>query len=564
MGLALRDKQTRASTDADSISSSTKYSLRTMSEASSVHKPSEQSPLLSPSSPKRGHLLELPRKKTPKWRSSQAITLLLIVVLILATCGDQLMESPQTRIIEAIICYRHYEHADPSKLLLGRAVIGPGAVGGVAEMDCKAADAVQSQLASLRGWQQLLDGFPSLIMAVPIGWAADKYGRKPFLTLAVISFVFRASWIQGVCWWWQAFDIRWTWFSSVHGLISGSSPVVSALFFVMLSDITPEAERAAIFLRVGAANIISALVMPPLSAWLMKWNPWIPSLTGTLLEVIAFFLCFIVPETLGYRHPNGSPGFSHPPTPSPESMPAPPDIAPIREPISADFSTRISTAIRESTSFIWADWRVPALILTFVGHILIASSGQLLLQYCSKRYGLSFSDATLLLSVRAGVNIILLFVILPWISTWVMQRFHLSGQRKDLYLSRASMAVVALGWFLVAASPNVALVVVSMAVASFGSGAMLLIRAFMTSLVPANHIARVYSVISIVDTLGAMFGAPVLAGLFSRGLAIGGGGIGLPFYFVSILSAAFTVILMAVRMRKNDHGYEPVQQADDE
>ena len=45
--------------------------------------------------------------------------------------------------------------------------------------------------------------------------------------------------------------------------------------FVVLSDITPEEKRADAFLRAGAFSILAALVMPPLAAWLMNYNPWL-------------------------------------------------------------------------------------------------------------------------------------------------------------------------------------------------------------------------------------------------------------------------------------------------
>ena len=45
--------------------------------------------------------------------------------------------------------------------------------------------------------------------------------------------------------------------------------------FVVLSDLAPEAKRADAFLRAGAFNILAALVMPPLAAWLMKYTPWL-------------------------------------------------------------------------------------------------------------------------------------------------------------------------------------------------------------------------------------------------------------------------------------------------
>lgn len=226
----------------DDGSSITKSDSRRTSKSPSIDEmPSESSPLLRSPRVSRGEYFDLPKTARSK-RSPQVIMAITMVVLLLITCGDQLMDSPQTRIIESVICYEYWEKVDPSKLEIGREGVGPGAVGGVAEIWCKT-DAVQSQLALLRGWQTFLDGFPSLVLAIPFGWAADRFGRKPVLLMGVISFPLRAGWIQFVCWFWQAFDIRMTWLSSLHGLLGGSSPVVVALLFVLLSDITPEADR---------------------------------------------------------------------------------------------------------------------------------------------------------------------------------------------------------------------------------------------------------------------------------------------------------------------------------
>lgn len=231
---------------------------------------------------------------------------LICLILVLVQCGDQLAQSPNSRIAEAIFCYDHYETTDPSKLLQDRATVGHGAIGGVAEILCKV-EAVQSQLSSLRGYQGFLDGIAPLLLALPLGWAADQYGRKPLLVLGTISFVFRAAWMQTVFWFWQSFDIRWTWASALHGLMAGSSPVVSALIFVIVADVVPEAERSKVFLQIGGVNLISSVCMPLLAAWLMEWTPWIPATAGTVLMALGVIVALFMPETLGYNEPPSEP-----------------------------------------------------------------------------------------------------------------------------------------------------------------------------------------------------------------------------------------------------------------
>lgn len=130
-----------------------------------------------------------------QWQSWEKIMFLILTVVLLVSLGDQWQEAPHARIMEAVICYRYFEKVDPSKLLLGRDQVGPGAIGGVAEMWCKADD-VQSELAMLRGWQATFDGLPGLILALPIGWAADKFGRKPFVLAGMLAIILRTAWLE--------------------------------------------------------------------------------------------------------------------------------------------------------------------------------------------------------------------------------------------------------------------------------------------------------------------------------------------------------------------------------
>ena len=512
------------------------------------HSATEATPLLST---ENGTIEDI--RSTHLSRSWQTLTYLLMLVIFLAGAGDSIVESPTTRIFESVICYRYFESEDPSKIQLGRAAVGPGAIGGVEERYCKA-DSVQQQLASLAGYQALFEGFPSLLLAVPFGWLADKYGRKPVLMLGLFSFLLKLLWIQLVTWFWQAFDIRMTWLSALHALLGGGSIVASSLFFVILSDIVPQDHRASTFLRVGAAELAAKVVIPPISASLMTINPWIPSLIGTGLLLTCFLTYCIVPETLNYYYqPAERPSASRPSPSSTETTQHP-------KPPSSDTNhstptkplNRLLHSLHTATAFLTHDYRIPLLILPFIGHSLIAQTSQLLLQYTSKRYQLTFSQATLLTTILNAVKVLLLFALLPYASTLAMRHFRLSAQRKDLYLGRASQGFVLVGWTLVGLSPNLTCVVISLVVAAMGQSTYLLIRSFLTSLVPAGQIARVYSIVSLVDTVGAMLGSPLLAGLFGRGLALGGGWVGLPFYFLGIISAAFAVLLFVVDLRKGE------------
>jgi MFS family permease len=280
----------------------------------------------------------------------------------------------------------------------------------------------------------------------------------------------------------------------------------------------------------------------------------IPALGGTLLIIISTLVYLMCPETIDFQKDSSSISEVH--------------LTSLATDEATQTSTRNQTItgrtrhslikLKQASAFLLDDWRVPALILPFILHMLVGTIGALLLQYLSKRYGLTFSDATLLMTIRSGVIVLLLFVILPYLSTMIMQKFQLSGPRKDLYLVRVSLVFIVVGWMLVGFSPNIPVVAISLAISALGQGFPLLLRSFLTSLVPAHHIARVYSIVSIVDTAGMMVGSPLLAGLFKRGLALGGVWIGLPFYFTALVGVMFLLLLLVIRLQKCEEGYVSV------
>ena len=166
---------------------------------------------------------------------------------------------------------------------------------------------------------------------------------------------------------------------------------------------------------------------------------------------------------------------------------------------------------------------------------------------------MTFAKATVLAAGYNGARVLMLFAVLPWITSFLTAKCKLCDQTKDLYLARASQVLVALGWVCVAASPQVWTLCVSLLAVALGSGAASLLRSFLTSLLPSHHVARTYSLIGIVDTLGCMLGYPLLTELFQKGLARGTGWVGLPFHFIGALSALLAGILFMVRLRKGEH-----------
>ena len=120
-------------------------------------------------------------------------------------------------------------------------------------------------------------------------------------------------------------------------------------------------------------------------------------------------------------------------------------------------------------------WDVVLLVLTFLIASIGRSSLSVFLQYVSKRYGWILANvsthpflvlvvfqktdfelapqANYLISFRAVTSLILLVVVLPMISTMLVDRFGLDAAWKDLAIARTRIILMASGFFIIAVSP---------------------------------------------------------------------------------------------------------------
>lgn len=95
-----------------------------------------------------------------------------------------MQKAPLTRVLEDILCRQHYESTQP----LGTHLTLP-----IPEQRCKI-PAVQGQLAMLRGWDATFSCIPTLLLALPYGYVADRYGRKIVLVLGLLGLTLSFAW----------------------------------------------------------------------------------------------------------------------------------------------------------------------------------------------------------------------------------------------------------------------------------------------------------------------------------------------------------------------------------
>lgn len=183
---------------------------------------------------------------------------------------------------------------------------------------------------------------------------------------------------------------------------------------------------------------------------------------------------------------------------------------------------------------------------------LFAAYSSTLAQHISTYFGWSLAQTSYLLS-PLGILQLVIIVLLPFISGFLTKetgRFRLSIFSKDLLLTRISLLLLIAGATIEGFSRDIVLFLVGLTVGSIGSSHGPLCRAIATSYVEPQQTSRLYALISMLETGGAMLGGPVLAWCFNIGLSKKGFWIGLPWFYVAGLVLVALLSLVFLRAPK--------------
>ncbi|CCC07670.1 unnamed protein product [Sordaria macrospora k-hell] len=446
---------------------------------------------------------------------------------------------------------------------------------------CKEED-VQSYLAMLQGWQATFDCIPSILMTVPFGILSDKWGRRPVLSLAMSGAML------------QMFALATIPSSSnciQHTRIGGGGGIIAAMLYTFISDIIPIAERATLFFQMHATYLTARMISGPIAGSLMVKSPWIPLILSLGLITLAAVTTLVFPETrhlkaqascsstkrlgkddnISTRLPTDDEDIAKPMI---LSSPPPSEPSTISSP-QKTIVNRLTTTLHSLTNFLATSNNKKICILTLaLGLVVIGKYAQaLLLQYATKRFGYSWSEASYLLTIPHFTSLITLLVILPFVSSLLLgtsplrlfdsgtsststrprSRFHLnftplSPLKKDLALARTSSLLLTSGCLLIAFASTRVSLTAGMVLFAVGSGVGSTLRSLLNALVDEEHMGLVNSVVGWLEMVGIMVAGPVLAEGMSEGLRRGGGWVGLPFWIAGGLLAGASGLVWAVRV----------------
>ncbi|KAF7908746.1 uncharacterized protein EAF01_004501 [Botrytis porri] len=498
----------------------------------------EESPLLEHSRPSTVGVNSLIHQT----RSPRIIILLLTTIVFIIGVAIYLVWIPSMRIYEDILCHRYYEE------LQGEGGVGLSST--IDEARCKG-DKVQEELNILTAVLETMKALPGMLMAVPYGLLADRIGRKPVFTLSILGLLLSLLFEVFIMSEWMMLPIRAIWFAPFLQFIGGGEKTASAIFYAIISDVTTQDERANAFLFAACASLCAELIAPTVAAAIMVYSPWISICCGVFVMTLGLScLIAFVPETLHLRASQTKTSTLVPDDSSSEYISD--SSSEFNEPLKPKRKFTITRRLSDfyTTSRPLLTLPVLLLLLPSITRVIGQQSIDLCIRYISTRFSIPLSHASLILSLRALINILLLLLVIPFLSSLLITKFHFSSTHKDLLLARISSLFLILGALTIAISPSLHLTIIGLIIYTLGTGFVSLVRSLITGLVDQKHVARIFALIAVVETSSALLAGPAVAGLYELGLMWRGewtGWLGLPFVGLAVVCGVGSVGVKGVK-----------------
>jgi len=268
------------------------------------------------------------------------------------------------------------------------------------------------------------------------------------------------------------------------------------------------------------------------------WQLWVPlTISGLFLIPIIYISTIFLPETRPHL--------------TDAQVSSRPD-----EPFMSTLRSHLAHArerLGESLTMLHQRSVILLLATFFISEPVQQVYGQTLAQLISKRFHWNLAETGYMFSAR-GTLVVVVLAILPVLSGVLTGRFRFSVFRKDLVLAQASLVCLIIG-SLLTGGEHPAEVVTGLVISTFSAGISSLAKGLIASYVDPEHMARLFALTGMVETSGAIFGGPSVAWAFDRGVKMGGRWMGLPFFYIAVLSAIALVALFFVdrhRIVKHD------------
>ncbi|KAF2104754.1 MFS general substrate transporter [Rhizodiscina lignyota] len=416
------------------------------------------------------------------------------------------------RAIEAMYCYEFYAARHSPLADLGKHI---------PETLCKD-DSIQKQLAKSAGLIMFVRMLSAMIGAIPLGWVADRWGRKPVLILHKVN-------VCITCIVWVVLYLGfprvpiWTlYLSGTPGLIGGNYDIGLAMLFASYSDVMPSAtERASLFFLTTSMQYFAQTFCPSIGGWIMNLDgkggtSHINLFASLALAILtALITIFMFPETVH------------------ESQGAKQSATAARSNATVEQDTTRQEGNRKR-SFISA-WMHGAYerfagavsgvgvvnILLLALSICFAATGikaidwYALVQYPVIKLHWTFPQAASVVSMEGFLMLIYFSIMLPALNRAAAA--WLGSQLAQFVIMVCSSVLLTLGSLCIGFSNTSTVFITGVIVYLFGEGLPPATQAYIVSLVERSKVARVMATLS----MASIFGKLAASILFPKVLAWG-------------------------------------------
>ncbi|KID94300.1 Major facilitator superfamily domain, general substrate transporter, partial [Metarhizium majus ARSEF 297] len=422
-------------------------------------------------------------------------------------------------------------------------ILHPNVTNPVADLRCKDAE-VQAELSLVLGLESTFGLLPTLLFSIPYGMAADVYGRKPIVILSAMGCTLYNLTAMVVCRFPNIFPSRLLWAVPLTSVVGGGSAIALTILYAMANDVVSKSQRSMTFLLLTTSRLVAVLVSGPITYATLSRGQWLTFAVSMLVQFLGLLMSLLLPETLTLCN----------------------DEAIGRQKTARSFvsviRTRTKSLVTEALpplkGVIWGNRKLCLLLSSmFFAHTSKTMAASMYAQYATKRYGISWGEADLIISLRSFVMLGLFLCILP-LTNYLVLRAGIPPIRQDSWTARIGVTLIIVSSWMTGLAETLPVFIVAVVLSAFSLCLEPAMRSLIVYSARNAGTGMVFSVMELLQALGFIASGPIVASSFRLGLHWGGQWLGLPLLMAACMAMPGAVIIFALRTEETEDEEEEV------